>query len=67
MIRALRDTDLVISIMEASVKDPVLKWGKLESHRNTREIVNRKQSLRRCTGEGAGVSEMQLEVIPGTA
>ena len=40
------------------------EWGKLESHRNRREFEDNKQGLRRCRGEGAGVSEMQLQAIP---
>ena len=43
---------------------PVKEWGKLESHRNRREFEDNKQGLRRCRGEGAGVSEMQLQAIP---
>ena len=47
---ALSDTDLVITIMETPVKDPVQKQGKLVSHRNRREVEDSKQSLRRCRG-----------------
>ena len=61
---ALNDANLVITIMEAPLKDPVQKRGNLESYRNRREVEDSK-SLRRCRGEGVGVSEMQLEVIPG--
>ena len=62
---SLNDADLVITKMETPVKDPVQKQGNLESYRNRREVEHSKQSLRRCRGEGVGVSEMQLEVIPG--
>ena len=62
---SLNDSDLVITKMETPVKDPGQKRGNLESYRNRREVEHSKQSLRRCRGEGVGVSEMQLEVIPG--
>ena len=62
---SLNDADLVITKMETPVKDPVQKRGNLESYRNRREVEHSKQSLRRCRGDGVGVSEMQLEVIPG--
>ena len=45
--------------MEAVGKE----WGKLESHRNRREVVDGKQSLKRCKGEGVGVSRMDLEAF----
>ena len=61
---SLNDADFVITMMETPVKDPVQKQGNLESYRNRREVEHSKQSLRRCRGEGVGVSEMQLEVIP---
>ena len=64
---ALYDTDLVVTIVEVPVKDPVQNWGKLESRRNRREVEHSKQSLRRCRGEGVGVSRMDLEAISGRA
>ena len=43
------------------------EWGKLESHRNRRKVVEGKQSLRRCGGEAVGDSRLELEAIPGRA
>ena len=57
----------MVTIVEVPVKDPVQNWGKLESCKNRREVEHSKQSLRRCRGDGMGVSRMDLEAISGRA